>query len=75
MTKLVRCMLCSRKTTSEKYCEYHRMSSEKLTSGYDIWKRAYGEISWTDYLVKLRSLHETGSFIKDIIGIELKSSE
>jgi hypothetical protein len=51
------------------------MSHQKLISGYDLWKKAYGEISWRDYLVKLHSLEQTGSFIKDIIDAELKFSE
>jgi hypothetical protein len=74
-TNTAKCIHCFRKTASEKYCESHSMSHQKLVSGYDLWKKAYGEISWREYLVKLHSLEQTGSFIKDIIDAELKSSE
>jgi hypothetical protein len=39
---------------------------------YKTWVDAYGGISWQDFLNKLSTMQETGSWVKEVIAVELK---
>jgi hypothetical protein len=67
-----KCSACSRKASTDKYCDYHAQSFESLKEHYNQWVKAYGTISWSDYLTKLVKMNETGIWIKEVISIELK---
>jgi hypothetical protein len=43
-----------------------------MTDHYKAWVEAYGRISWDDFLNKLLKMQETGSWIKEVIEVELK---
>ncbi len=68
-----KCSVCSRKASIDKYCDYHTQSFESLKEHYNQWVRAYGTISWSDYLTKLVKMNETGIWIKEVISAELKN--
>lgn len=58
----------------KKYCIYHTQAYDSLQKQYTAWVNAYGGISQKDYMNKLLSLDETGSWVKDVINIELRES-
>jgi hypothetical protein len=65
-----KCTTCSRKVL--KYCFYHSQALDDIKKYYKRWVHAYGIISWNDFLNKLLNMDETGSWIKEVIAIELK---
>jgi hypothetical protein len=72
-----KCACCYREVVAKgkKFCIYHSQAFDSLKKQYDAWVRAYGGISWDDYLKKLLTLDQTGSWVKDVINWELKESK
>ena len=67
------CCACSRKVPpTKKYCFYHSQALDDINEHYMKWVHAYGLISWNDFLNRLLSMNETGSWIKEVISVELK---
>lgn len=56
---------------SQEFCAYHAQAYEKLKWGYDEWLNAYGKISWEEYLKRLLERRESGSWVRDLIMLEL----
>lgn len=70
---LGKCAACNRQALPKsKYCLHHDQAFKSLTEHYKIWVNAYGDISMEDFMSKLASMEETGSWIKEVISIELK---
>lgn len=69
---MAKCKACSRDASSDEFCIYHEQAYDALKKNYDAWQDAYGKISWKEYLEKLLELKETGSWVKDVIMLELK---
>jgi len=67
-----RCILCVRKAFEEKYCKYHYDALQSLKEHYEIWRSRYGELSWYDYLMRLKKNKYTGKWVKEVIEVELK---
>ena len=42
---------------------------------YKVWINAYGRISWEEFLIKLSGMHEIGSWVKEVIALELEKSK
>jgi hypothetical protein len=74
--KTKKCAACHRQVVvkGKKYCIYHTQAYDSLQKQYTAWVNAYGGISQKDYMNKLLSLDETGSWVKDVINIELRES-
>ena len=72
--KAQKCAACYRQVVAKgkKYCIYHAQAYHSLHKQYTAWVNAYGGLSKKDYMEKLWSLDETGSWVKDVINIELK---
>ncbi|HJU34261.1 MAG TPA: hypothetical protein VJ695_03975 [Nitrososphaera sp.] len=71
-----RCIACYRKALSaDKYCRYHKQAFDNMINHYKVWVNAYGSISWEEYLIKLSVMQETGSWIREVIAVELKKSK
>jgi len=68
---MTKCRACSRDASNE-FCTYHEQAYDALKKNYDAWRVAYGKISWKEYLERLLELKETGSWVKDVIMLELK---
>ena len=47
---------------------------DNLIKHYKIWNKAFDGLSWTDYMIKLLELKETGSWVKEVISAELKAA-
>jgi hypothetical protein len=69
-----KCAACYRGVVAKgkKYCIYHSQAYDSLQKQYDAWVHAYGGISRGDYMKKLLTLNETGSWVKEVINAELK---
>ena len=68
------CCACSRKVlATKKYCIYHSQALDDIKGHYTKWVYAYGIISWNDFLNRLLDMNETGSWIKEVISVELRS--
>lgn len=71
---LVQCRLCKRRIEAvggaEQLCRYHLEATVELRKGYEVWKSAYSDISWRDYLKRTKALEDTGQWIKDVISLE-----
>jgi hypothetical protein len=70
-----RCAACYREVVAknQKYCIYHIQAYDSLQKQYDAWVHAYGGISKVDYMNKLLTLSQTGSWVKEVIKEELKT--
>jgi hypothetical protein len=72
-TTATKCTACHRKALSgNKYCLHHKQAFDSMINHYKAWVNAYGRISWEEFLTKLLSMQETGSWIKEVIEVELK---
>ncbi len=71
----MKCRTCSREASSNEFCTYHEQAYDALKTNYDVWRDAYGKLSWKEYLEKLLECKETGSWIKDVIMLELKEKK
>jgi hypothetical protein len=70
-----KCAACYREVVDkgQKYCIYHIQAYDSLQKQYDAWVHAYGGISKVDYMNKLLTLSQTGSWVKEVINEELKT--
>jgi len=70
-----KCAACHRKALQgNKYCVHHDQAHHSLMAHHKAWVAAYGGISIEDFMNKLVGMAETGSWIKEVIEIELKNS-
>jgi hypothetical protein len=69
-----RCAACYREVVAKgkTYCIYHSQAYDSLQKQYDAWVRAYGGISKIEYMKKLLTLSQTGSWVKEVIYQEFK---
>ncbi|MCL4437312.1 MAG: hypothetical protein M1503_04885 [Thaumarchaeota archaeon] len=52
-------------SSSTGFCRYHQQAYENLKAGFEKWRYAYGETSWTDYLRLIANIPETGAWVKE----------
>jgi len=63
-----RCVLCGSQTAvGSQLCPLHHRVGENVRTGYVAWNRAYGSISFENYLARLSKISETGGRVKEII--------
>jgi hypothetical protein len=43
---------------------------DNLKRGYKAWNEAYSEITWREYLNRVKTLGDTGQWIKEVIKLE-----
>jgi len=73
---LGKCTVCHRKALSgDKYCVHHKQAFDNIINHYKVWVNAYGRISWEEFLIKLSGMQETGSWVKEVIALELQKSK
>jgi hypothetical protein len=51
---------------------HHKQAFDSMINHYKIWVKAYGQITWEEFLTKLSSMQETGRWIKGVIEVESK---
>lgn len=67
MPKSTRCKVCSKNSVVNGFCQYHHKAYENLLAGYTYWKKAYGGLSWKDYIDKIKENEFTGIWVKEVI--------
>lgn len=59
--------MCNKvKENNSDYCQYHTEALSIINEKYPIWERAFGGISWKDYLDTIIKNPKTGEWIKDV---------
>jgi hypothetical protein len=67
----LQCRVCKRRADQGgELCRYHASAVDSLKRGYTVWKEAYPGISWRDYLNRVKTLEDTGGWIKDVLSLE-----
>lgn len=64
-----KCPLCKKEIekAQEPYCRNHSKAKKELKKGYEAWLKAYGSLSWDDYLQKILDLEGiVGDYVKEI---------
>ena len=70
-----KCSLCERPLVPDSsYCNFHKMASIEIKSGFSEWNIAFGNISWERYLETIIGLKETGDWAKQVATLELQLS-
>lgn len=73
-----KCAACGRDCGNEKahcYCSRHAKAFEQLQAHHVDWVRAYGHITWDEYLSRLSKMKETGDLVKQVIEAEAKKNK
>lgn len=66
------CRICGRVTLHETdLCAYHAQARSNLQTTFKKWQNSYGQLTWRDYLVRLKQLPDTGAWVKEVIETEL----
>ena len=61
------CPICGRNQELDcEFCEYHEKAFANLREAFPKWQEAL-EITWLDYLEKVREADETGSWAYEVI--------
>jgi DNA topoisomerase I len=65
------CRVCGRRSRAldGSLCKYHREAVDSLGKSYVLWNEAYSGISWKDYLNRVKTLEDTGQWIKEVIAM------
>jgi hypothetical protein len=67
----MKCKLCQREAEEKsEFCVNHLAAEETLRNAYPIWRNAYSELSWSEYLDKVKQLKGTGRWVKEIVEPE-----
>lgn len=66
----MRCSICKR-SADDKLCKYHQLAYDKIKDNYEVWRRAYENLGYNEYLERLLESRESGEFIKDVARWEL----
>ena len=67
----MKCKLCPREAEGKaEFCSRHLAAREMLRKTYHVWKDAYSELSWGEYLDKVKQLKGTGQWVKEVIELE-----
>jgi len=70
---MTNCRLCQREAKEKDgFCTYHLAAMDSLVRGYDAWKDAYSELTWLQYLTRVKQLKGTGEWVKEVIEFEMK---
>jgi DNA topoisomerase I len=71
----MQCKLCRREAErDDELCRYHSAARAELKKSYQVWKQAYSGVSWREYLNRVKTLDDTGQWIKEVITLEEASS-
>ena len=64
----MKCKLCRREAERKSVlCVFHARAREALREGYECWSDAYGELSWKEYVNRIKGRAETGEWVKDLV--------
>ena len=68
-----KCDLCSRASLPlGMYCHIHETASNEIRKGFELWEKAFANLSWERYLESISELKETGEASKELANHLLK---
>jgi|HubBroStandDraft_6_1064221.scaffolds.fasta_scaffold548594_3 hypothetical protein len=69
------CRLCKREApASSSLCDYHLTAKSNVETGYEQWNRAFGGITWKEYLQRLQQSAETGQWAREVAELMFRES-
>ena len=69
------CVICERERVSDDYCEYHDRAYKNVIEYFDEWQRAYGELSYAEYLEMVMENPSTGLWARSVAEYLLKKEK
>ncbi|MHA1263786.1 MAG: hypothetical protein ACTSRS_00980 [Candidatus Helarchaeota archaeon] len=60
------CIICERELVSEEFCKYHDLAYQNVKYSYQDWQKAYGKLSYKEYLQKLIENQASGRWVKEV---------
>ena len=48
-----KCVVCKATIGKGEYCDAHLIAKNNLEKRYKDWEKAFGNLSWSDYLTKI----------------------
>ncbi|MHA2059197.1 MAG: hypothetical protein ACW976_00240 [Candidatus Ranarchaeia archaeon] len=62
----MKCAVCDQLVTTGSWCERHAVTAKTLAEHYPLWVKAYGDLSWEDYLHQIIGNPNTGSWVIEV---------
>lgn len=70
-----KCKLCINEIEeNEEFCEMHKLAYLNIIKAYGEWKKAYGEISFNEFLNKIIEAKESGESVKEVALYIMKNN-
>ena len=67
------CDICHRAVLPlGRYCHIHEKASHEIRKGFELWMKAFANLSWERYLESISELWETGEASKELAKHLLK---
>lgn len=61
------CPICGREPARpSELCGRHNLAKKSLTTSYEKWRLAYGNMDWREYLSKIEKLEDSGEWVKEV---------
>lgn len=60
------CKICGKPAKKNKYCVNHINAYNLIKKKYIEWKKAYGNLSFREYLQKIIQLDSVGIWVKEV---------
>jgi hypothetical protein len=68
----MKCQLCERDADSDVLCRHHAKAKKNVETAYQLWKDAYGEIAFSEYLETIVGNPETGRWAIEVARMMLQ---
>ena len=70
-----KCKACNNEAEeNEEFCDLHKLAYLNIVKAYEEWKKAYGEISFNEFLRKIIDAKESGEAVKEIAFYIMKNN-
>ncbi|MHA1301513.1 MAG: hypothetical protein ACTSO9_18985 [Candidatus Helarchaeota archaeon] len=60
------CKICQRVIDSGDLCEYHELAKKNIENTYDYWNKAYGGITFNEYLKRISEHKNSGRWVQEV---------
>ncbi|NHJ40373.1 MAG: hypothetical protein FK731_10110 [Asgard group archaeon] len=74
MSKMKQCLVCKTSIETGEFCDAHLIAKNNLEGRYKDWEKAYGKLSWSEYLTKIIDDQEipVGDWAREVADYLLK---
>ena len=66
------CKICKRDYEEGEFCEYHEIANKNIKANYDYWNKAYGGITFEEYLKRISEHKSSGKWVREVARFLLK---